>query len=205
MFAGGEPGHAVRQLAHFLKWVDIFRQRQRAKVPGWQGGPDDPVPVWVTKITAGGWGFDVPLTVPADVQVEMYWQFLGDVTQASVDADFFGWLDDMVADKPNDFTGRPKVEFPIRFMLPCDLPADAPIIQALSRCAQEVTGQKTTVKPLPAPSDLYAVQRFFDIPAVHYGPGGAGAHAADEYVMVEDLVTVTKALALLALDWCGVE
>jgi acetylornithine deacetylase len=204
IFQEGEPGHAIRQLALFLKWVDIFRQRRRARVPGWTPGPLDPVPVWVTKVGAGGWGMNVPITVPADVKVELYWQLMPGEEQAQVEGEFFGWLDEMVADKPNDFVGRPKVEFPIRFMPASEIPVDAPIIQTLSRCAREVTGQAPEVRPLPAPSDMYVVQRDFGIPAVHYGVRGAGAHAADEYLEVEDLVTVTRVLVLLALDWCGV-
>lgn len=203
IFEEGEPGHAVRQLAHFLKWVDVFRQRQRAKVPGWKPGPEDPVPVWVTKINAGGWGMDVPITVPAEVKVELYWQFMTGQEQAQVEGDFFAWLEDMAADKPNDFTGTPQVEFPIRFMPASEIPVDDLIVQTLSRCAQEVTGQEPQVRPLPAPSDMYVVQRDFSTPCVHYGVRGGGAHAADEYLIVEDLVTVTKTLTLLALDWCG--
>jgi acetylornithine deacetylase len=84
-----------------------------------------------------------------------------------------------------------------------EIPVGSAIIGALSACAQQVTGQKPAVRPLPAPSDLYLVQREFGIPGVHYGPGGGGAHAADEYVVLEDIVTVTKTLSLLALEWCG--
>ena len=58
--------------------------------------------------------------------------------------------------------------------------------------------------PLPAPSDMYVVQRDFAIPAVHYGVWDAGAHAANEYLVVDDLVTATQVLTLLALEWCGV-
>jgi acetylornithine deacetylase/succinyl-diaminopimelate desuccinylase-like protein len=50
---------------------------------------------------------------------------------------------------------------------------------------------------------MFVVHRDFDIPCVHYGVSGAGAHAADEFIVVEDLITVTKTLTLLALDWCG--
>lgn len=204
MFEQDEPGHAVRELAHFLKWVDIFRQRRREKVPGWEPGPYDPVPVWVTKVSAGGWGANVPNTVPAEAKVELYWQLVPGEEEEQVNAEFFAWLAEMVADKPNDFQGLPEVVFPIRFMPASEIPADAPVIQALSRCACRVTGAAPDVRPLPAPSDMYVVQRNFGIPCAHYGPRGAGAHAADEYVLVEDLTTVTKALALLALEWCGV-
>ncbi len=203
LFDEGEPGHAIRQLAHFLKWVDIFRQRQRAKVPGWKPGPEDPVPVWVTKVSAGGWGTDVPITIPAEVKVELYWQFMPGQEQDQVEGEFFAWLEDMVADKPNDFSGMPKVDFRYRFLPGSAIPADTPFIQTLSRCAQEVTGSSPEVKPLPAPSDMFVVHRDFDIPCVHYGVGGAGAHAADEFIVVEDLIMVTKTLSLLALDWCG--
>jgi acetylornithine deacetylase len=85
-----------------------------------------------------------------------------------------------------------------------EIPADSPIIQALNRCIQQVTGSLAEVRPLPAPSDLFTVQRDFGLQGIHYGPRGGGAHSADEYVEMEDLLTVTKAITLLTLDWCGV-
>jgi acetylornithine deacetylase len=42
------------------------------------------------------------------------------------------------------------------------------------------------------------------IPAVVYGPGDLRiAHAVDERVRVDELVTACRAYALLALRWCG--
>jgi acetylornithine deacetylase/succinyl-diaminopimelate desuccinylase family protein len=42
------------------------------------------------------------------------------------------------------------------------------------------------------------------IPAISYGPGDVRvAHAADEYVLLEELVVATKTYALLAMEWCG--
>jgi acetylornithine deacetylase len=204
IFGNEEPGHAIRMLAHMLKWVDVFRQRRRAKVPGWQAGPFDPVPVWVTKVAAGGWGMNVPLTVPAEARLELYYQLILGEEEPQVKEELFDWLDEMVADKPNDFTTRPVVTFPLRFLPAAEIPADSPIIQALNHCLRQVTGSPATVRPLPAPSDLFTVQRDFSLQGIHFGPGGSGAHAADEFVEVEDLLTVTKALTLLALDWCEV-
>ena len=43
------------------------------------------------------------------------------------------------------------------------------------------------------------------VPAVSYGPGDLRvAHADDEYVLIDELVTATKTYALLAMEWCGV-
>jgi acetylornithine deacetylase len=205
IFTEGEPGHTVRMLGHFLKWVDIFRQRRRLKVPGWAPGPEDPIPVMVTKVSAGGWGMNTPITVPAEVKIQLYWQLMPGEEKEAVRSEFFAWLDEMVADKPNDFSSRPNVEFPLRFMPASEIPVESPFIRTLSACAEQVTHQRPPISPLPAPSDMYLVQREFGIQCVHYGPSGAGAHAADEYVVLEDIVTATKTLALLALDWCGID
>jgi acetylornithine deacetylase len=204
IFGNEEPGHAIRMLAHFLKWVDVFRQRRRANVPGWTGGPLDPVPVWVTKVSAGGWGTNVPITVPAEVRLELFYQLVPGEEEVGAKAELFAWLEEMVADKPNDFSGRPSVIFPYRFLPASEIPADAPVIRALNHCVQQVTGSPAEVRPIPAPSDLFTVQRDFGLQGIHFGPRGRNPHAADEYVELEDLLTVTKALTLLALDWCEV-
>jgi acetylornithine deacetylase len=203
-FGQAEPGQAIRQLSHLLHWVDRFRQRRRARCPDLLLAASDPVPVWVTKVAAGGWGTDVPITVPASAKVELYWQLLPGEERAEVDAEFLDWLDEMVAANPADFPGRPEVHFPIRFMPASEIPADHAFIRTLAECARVVTGAVPPVTPLPSPSDMFVVQRDFGIPAVHYGPGGAGAHAADEYLLVDDLVTATTVLTLLTLEWCEV-
>jgi acetylornithine deacetylase len=43
------------------------------------------------------------------------------------------------------------------------------------------------------------------IPAICFGPGDiALAHAAEEYVEVEEITIATRVLTRLALEWCGV-
>ena len=41
------------------------------------------------------------------------------------------------------------------------------------------------------------------IPAVLFGPGGAGLHSVEEYVTVSDVLACRDVLATLALDWCS--
>ncbi len=203
-FGQAEPGEAVRQLTHLLQWVDRFRAQRRAHCPGLAPGAPDPVPVWVTKVAAGGWGTNVPITVPAEARVELSWQLLPGETQPEAEAEFRAWLDELVAAAPELFPRRPEVRFPIRFMPASAIRADHPFVGVLADCARAVTGETPAVTPLPSPSDLFVVQRDFGLPAVHYGVRGAGAHAADEYLVVEDLLTVTKVLTLLTYAWCGV-
>ena len=203
-FGRAEPGEAIRQLTHLLQGVDRFRARRRAHCPDLAPGAPDPVPVWVTKVAAGGWGTNVPITVPAEAQVELSWQLLPGEAQPQVEAELGAWLDEVVAAAPELFPRRLEVHFPIRFMPASAIRVDHPFVQTVAQCARVVTGETPAVTPLPSPSDLFVVQREFGLPSVHYGVRGANAHAADEYLVVDDLVTVTKVLTLLALTWCGV-
>jgi acetylornithine deacetylase/succinyl-diaminopimelate desuccinylase family protein len=44
------------------------------------------------------------------------------------------------------------------------------------------------------------------IPAISYGPGDlAVAHADDEFVRIDEVLCATRAFALLAMEWCGLE
>jgi acetylornithine deacetylase len=57
----------------------------------------------------------------------------------------------------------------------------------------------------PYGSDLRLLTGLGGIPTVQYGPGDAAvAHGPDEYVPVDEVVTCARALALLALEICGV-
>jgi len=40
------------------------------------------------------------------------------------------------------------------------------------------------------------------IPAVVFGPGGAGLHSVSEYVLAEDVLTCRDALVELAREFC---
>lgn len=44
----------------------------------------------------------------------------------------------------------------------------------------------------------------FGTPSLSFGPRGENYHGIDEYVQLDSLLTVTKALAVFIADWCGV-
>jgi acetylornithine deacetylase len=53
--------------------------------------------------------------------------------------------------------------------------------------------------------DAATFTRFGDTPSIGYGPRSiAWGHTVDEYVPVDDLVACTQAIALAAVDHCGV-
>ena len=68
-----------------------------------------------------------------------------------------------------------------------------------------VGGRRQETWGAPYGSDLRLLSGIGGIPTLHYGPGDALlAHAPDESVPLADVATAARALAMLALDVCGV-
>ncbi len=85
---------------------------------------------------------------------------------------------------------------------PFEIGPDAPVVQALSASVQAVRGR---------PARLIGDSPWFDaallgqagIPTVMFGPAGAGAHAAEEWVDLSSVVTCAEVLADVALRFCA--
>jgi acetylornithine deacetylase len=83
-------------------------------------------------------------------------------------------------------------------------PLDSPIIERLSCSHEAVTGAPASLFGVPCGTDLRLFTRHAGIPAVLYGPGNVlHAHAADEHISLEQVVTCTTVLARTMLAWCG--
>src|SRR5581483_11605539 len=89
---------------------------------------------------------------------------------------------------------------------PVNLPPDHPGCQALLRAFREVVGGEPRVTCTSGTTDgNYVFARGQNIITFGPGPTDAGVHGPNEYVEIGKLVQATKVLALMALDWCGVD
>ncbi len=85
---------------------------------------------------------------------------------------------------------------------PNDVPLDHPIVSALQAAAR-ATGRAASVEGLSCWTDA-ALFTAAGIPAVCYGPGDiALAHAAEEYVPVDEITRATDVLTRVILGWSG--
>ena len=81
---------------------------------------------------------------------------------------------------------------------------DAEIVRLLSEKSAAHTGRAPEMYGAPYGSDLRLLTGLGGIPTVQYGPGDtAYAHAPDEHVVIEDLVTCASVLADVLVDYCG--
>jgi acetylornithine deacetylase len=78
----------------------------------------------------------------------------------------------------------------------------APIVTTLKNALQQATGVPPKISGLLAWLDS-AYLAGAGIDTVIFGPGGEGAHAAVEYVDLEEVFTCAQVLASAAADWVG--
>jgi acetylornithine deacetylase len=83
---------------------------------------------------------------------------------------------------------------------PSDVSVEAPIVRALDG-ALRACGEEVHVTGMSAWTDA-AILNQAGIPAICFGPGDiALAHAAEEYVRVDEIERATLVLAALAMEW----
>jgi acetylornithine deacetylase len=85
---------------------------------------------------------------------------------------------------------------------PSDVPVDALVVQALGS-ALRAAGEEERVAGMTAWTDA-ALLNAAGIPAICFGPGDISlAHAAEEYVPMDEIERATRVLTRLAHDWCN--
>jgi acetylornithine deacetylase len=85
---------------------------------------------------------------------------------------------------------------------PSETGPDAPIARALAEAARRRLGRTPEVRGATFWMDM-ALLNLAGIPTVNLGPGGAGAHAATEYVIVDEVAQCAEIYAGLAREWCA--
>lgn len=82
---------------------------------------------------------------------------------------------------------------------------DSPIIAAVRDAHRSVSGYEQRTWGSPYGSDLRLMTTLGGVPTVHYGPGDARlAHGPGERVDIGEVLTACRALAMLAINHCGV-
>jgi acetylornithine deacetylase len=85
---------------------------------------------------------------------------------------------------------------------PSDVAVDAPLVQALAASLRD-RGERVVVEGMSAWTDA-ALLNDAGIPAVCFGPGDISlAHAAEEYIPLDEIDRATDVLASFAAKWCA--
>jgi acetylornithine deacetylase len=87
------------------------------------------------------------------------------------------------------------------FVRPCETDPECDAVRTARLAYGAVTGSTPQLKGAPFSCDMALYGDH--MPVVVLGPRGDNLHAPDEWVLVEDLITLTAVYAWLAVQWCG--
>lgn len=157
-------------------------------------------------VRAGDW----PSTVPGTAEVEVRMSFVPGESEAAIKRE--------IAERVHTVARRsawlrdhpPRIEFFGWHTEPWIQDESHPFVRAFARCVTNVRLRSDVPgsSPILAGSTAGLDARFaglYGVPAVVWGPQGAGLHGADEYVELDSVVEVARTLAVFALRWCGHE
>jgi acetylornithine deacetylase len=164
--------------------------------------PNNIAPISIGTVRGGEWHSTVPEEVVAEGRMGV---FPGESNEAARRA-----LEDAIqlaaASDPWLSEHPPRVEWFEGQFESGETPLDHPLIQQLTAAHQHVVGSSPTMRAVPYGSDMRLFTNHAKIAATHYGPGDvAMAHAVNEYVPLDEVVTVTKVIANVITQWCGGE
>ncbi len=152
-------------------------------------------------VRAGSWASTVPETLVAEGRlgllpgedVDEFRQAVEDRIDGVARED--GWL----REHP------PAVDWFGGQFAPVETPVEAPISQAVIAAHRAATGEDPVIEGVPYGADMRLFTLLGDMPCVMYGAGDVRvAHHTDEYISITELLTATKTIANLLVDWCGV-
>ena len=98
----------------------------------------------------------------------------------------------------------PQVEWWGGRFLPARTPSDHPLVSTVRGAASGVLGREVSLEGVTYGADMGLIANVGSTPAVLFGAGDIRvAHRPDEYVEIEDLVTMARTLAVAAMRFCG--
>lgn len=98
----------------------------------------------------------------------------------------------------------PRVEWWGGQFAPASIPVDHPIVTTVAQADGDVRGAPARLEGMTYGADMRLLVNDGHVPTVMYGPGDVRrAHKPDEWVAIDDLMTVARTLALTTLRFCG--
>lgn len=165
------------------------------------GAAAQPNFITITGISAG----DGPSVVPSRCTVTGHFGFCPPQTVEQAREELQTILNELCQGDEFLEESPPQLHFKGYSCNPQRFDADNPVLDGLSQVIDRLDGQAPRHLFITGAGDLrhFAQGGERSIPSCMYGPGrGRGAHVANEYVELDDLLRVAKNVASFALEWC---
>ena len=159
-------------------------------------------------VRSGDW----PSTVPGRCEIEVRMSFVPGETEASVQREIAERLGAVARRSAWLREHPPRIEFFGWHTEPWIQDERHTFVQAFAHCVTDVrtgSGAWLSADERPMLTGITAGldTRFaglYGVPALAWGPKGAGLHGANEYVELDSVIDCARTLAVFMMRWCGV-
>ena len=88
---------------------------------------------------------------------------------------------------------------------PAGVPIDSPLVEVLSQAWRETSSTPARIEAVTYGADMRHFVNTGGVPCVMFGAGNVRlAHAPNEFILLEDLLTAVTTTAVLIARWCGI-
>ena len=191
----------VTALAHILVALEKLNAEfnARPKAAGFEGVTFPLMPLLFKAGETLPWGAGD--SIPDTASFEVWLEIPEGVTKVGLVADIKGMIEKLTQDTPALQRVSWRMDELTRFLPATSVPADSPILDVLGTNLALASGQSPVFANAPFACDVFMFNLYSPTPCVLLGPRGGNSHSQDEWVDVEDLVTLTKTFALTMAQW----
>ena len=162
---------------------------------------DPGLPTYIQQVTGGGTTFAESIGSPAECTLSLWTEEHPGMDEATHRKNFTEFINAYLA-QDADFDGVfPEYVQQFRFIPGSSIDPAHPFFTSLER-SFTTSGLDFQMEGAKFACDTYVFNLLSPTPALTLGPRGGNAHAADEYVLVEDVIDLTRVYARAIMDWC---
>ena len=186
-FSGKRLANPVNKLARIIEAIHAYDQ-QRAPVdhPPRFYESDPYLPTYIQQVSGGGSTFAESIGAPAECYLSLWTEEHPGTSEEEHTRRLTGFINAYLA-QDSEFDGVfPEYRQQFRFVHGSQMDPGHPIFAGLEKGFHSC-GVPFRMEGAKFACDTYVFNQFSPTPALTLGPRGANAHAADEYVLVQDV------------------
>ena len=193
---------AVEKFALLHQGLLAFEARRNAEITHPQyAGMRIKAPINIGIIRGGSWASTVPESLTAEGRAGL----VPGEDLETFKSELAAEIGRLANDDPWLRDHRPQVTWLDGQFAPAGVPVDSPLVAALSQAWQVTTSSPARIEAVTYGADMRHFVNTGGVPCVMFGAGdGRLAHAPDESIPLDDLLTAITTTAMLIASWCGV-
>jgi acetylornithine deacetylase len=202
-FGDDRASSAVEKLAATIEAVSRWNdERNQARSPSEEFAECGELPACIEQVSGGGCSYGEATGAPPECSLVVWVEEEPGVSEADHRAAFVSGVNERLKGHGAFSDGLlPEYRPTIRYIPGSRTGADG-LTEALSGAFRSC-GLAFRAAGVPLACDSYMFNLYFGTPALTLGPRGGNAHAADEFVELDDVVSLVKVFVHTALEWCG--